>query len=76
MLVTTWDGSLDFAEDEAPDEAEGDTLVASYLIEADACVQVTLTYGAVIERYAVPDGNLLAWQVNRSSHPRHRRGRR
>jgi hypothetical protein len=67
VLVTTWDGSLDFAEDEAPDEAEGDTLVASYLIEAEACVQVTLTYGAVIERYTVPDGNLLAWQVNRSS---------
>ena len=67
VLVTTWDGSLDFAEDEAPDEAEGDTLVASYLIEADACVQVTLTYGAVIERYTVPDGNLLAWQINRSS---------
>lgn len=67
VLITSWDGSLDFAEDEAPDEAEGDTLVASYLIEADACVQVTLTYGAVIERYTVPDGNLLAWQVNRSS---------
>jgi hypothetical protein len=67
VLVTTWDGSLDFAEDEAPDEAEGDTLVASYLLEAEACVQVTLTYGAVIERYTVPDGNLLAWQVNRSS---------
>jgi hypothetical protein len=67
VLVTTWDGSLDYAEDEAPDEAEGDALVASYLIEADACVQVTLTYGAVIERYTVPDGNLLAWQVNRSS---------
>lgn len=67
VLVTTWDGSLDFAEDEAPDEAEGDTLVASYLIESDACVQVTLAYGAVIERYTVPDGNLLAWQANRSS---------
>jgi Phage tail sheath protein subtilisin-like domain/Phage tail sheath C-terminal domain len=67
VLVTTWEGSLDFAEDEAPDEAEGDTLVASYLIESDACVQVTLTYGAVIERYTVPDGNLLASQVNRSS---------
>ena len=67
VRVTSWDGSLDFAEDEAPDEVEGDTLVASYLIEADACVQVTLTYGAVIERYTVPDGNLLASQLNRSS---------
>ena len=35
--------------------------------EADACVQVTLTYGPVIERYTVPDGNLLASQINRSS---------
>ncbi len=67
VRITTWDGSLDFAEDEAPDQAEGDTLVASYLIEAEACVQVTLTYAAVIERRTVPDGNLLAWQVNRSS---------
>src|SRR5215208_7162504 len=67
VLVTTWDGSLDFADGEAPQEADGDRLVASYLIEAEACVQVTLTYGAVIERYTVPDGNLLAWQVNRSS---------
>jgi hypothetical protein len=67
VLVTVWEGSLDFAEDEAPQEAEGDTLVASYLIEADACVQVTLTYGPVIERYTVPDGNLLASQINRSS---------
>jgi Phage tail sheath protein subtilisin-like domain/Phage tail sheath C-terminal domain len=67
VRVTTWDGSLDFAEDEAPQEAEGDTLVASYLIEADACVQVTLTYGPVIERYTVPDGNLLASRINRSS---------
>jgi hypothetical protein len=68
VLVTTWDGSLDFfAEDEAPDQAEDDTLVASYLIEAEVCVQVTLTHGAVIERYTVPDGNLLAQQVNRSS---------
>ena len=67
ILLTTWDGSLDFAEDEAPEEAEGDTLVASYLIEPEACVQVTLTHGAVIERRTVPDGDLLAQQVNRSS---------
>jgi hypothetical protein len=67
VRVTAWDGSLDFAEDEAPQEAEGDSLVASYLIEADACVQVTFTYGPVIERYTVPDGNLLASQINRSS---------
>jgi hypothetical protein len=67
VLVTTWDGDLDFAEDEAPQEAEGDTLVASYLIEAEACAQATLTYGPVVERYTVPDGNLLATQINRSS---------
>jgi hypothetical protein len=67
VRLTAWDGTLDFAEDEAPDAAEGDTLAASYLIEPEACVQVTLTYGPVIERYTVPDGNLLASQVNSSS---------
>jgi hypothetical protein len=67
VRVTAWDGTLDFAEDEAPQEAEGDTLVASYLIEPEACAQATLTYGPVIERYTVPDGNLLASQINRSS---------
>lgn len=67
VRVTVWDGSLDFATGEAPQQDAGDTLVASYLIEPEACVQATLTYGATVERHTVPDGDLLARQVNRSS---------
>jgi hypothetical protein len=67
VLVTTWNGNLDFATDEAPQEEAGDTLVASYLIEPEACVQVTLSHGTTVERYIVPDGSLLARHVNRSS---------
>ena len=67
VLVTTWNGNLDFATDEEPQEDAGDTLVASYLIEPEACVQITLTHGVSVERYIVPDGTLLARQVNRSS---------
>ena len=67
VLITTWDGNLDFATGEVPQEEAGDTLVASYLIEPEACVQITLTHGPTIERYVVPDGTLLARQVNRSS---------
>lgn len=67
VLLTVWDGSLDYAEDEAPQETSGDTLVASYLVEPEACAQVTLAYGTATERYVVPDGNLLAQLVNGSS---------
>jgi hypothetical protein len=67
VRITAWDGTLDFAEGEAPQEAEDDTLIASYLIAPESCAQVTLTYGPVVERYTVPDGNLLASQINRSS---------
>lgn len=67
VLLTVWDGSLDYAEDEAPQETSGDTLVASYLVEPEACAQVTLAYGTTTERYVVPDGNLLAQLVNGSS---------
>lgn len=67
VLLTTWDRSLEFATREAPQQTAGDTLVASYLIEPEACARVTLTYGATAERYTVPDGNLLAQQINRSS---------
>jgi hypothetical protein len=67
VLVTTWNRELQYPTGEAPQQADGDTLVASYLIEPEACAQVTLTYGATVERYTVPDGNLLAELVNRSS---------
>ncbi len=67
VLLTTWSGELEYASEEAPQQAAGDTLSASYLIEAEACTRVTLTYGAAVERYPVPDGNLLAKLVNHSS---------
>ncbi|HEX8474413.1 MAG TPA: phage tail sheath C-terminal domain-containing protein [Pyrinomonadaceae bacterium] len=67
VLVTTWDGTLQFATGEAPKKTDGDTLVASYVVDRSACVRVSLTEGTTVERYTVPDGNLLASLVNESS---------
>jgi hypothetical protein len=67
VLVTTWDGTLTFATGEAPNQANGDRLVASYLVDRANCVAVTLTYEAVREAYNVPDGRLLVELVNGAS---------
>jgi hypothetical protein len=67
VLVTTWDGTLDFATGEAPEPADGDTLTASYVVDRRNCAQVTLRSGIVTERFNVPDGRLLAQAVSRSS---------
>lgn len=67
VLLTVWDGSLDYPDGEAPQQASGDTLVASYLIDPAVCTQVTIAYGGTTEEYVVPDGDLLAYRVNRSS---------
>ncbi len=67
VLISTWDGSLDFATDKAPDPANGDRLIASYLVDRQDCVKVTLAYEAAIEAFTVPDGNLLAQRVSASS---------
>lgn len=67
VLVTVWDGSLLFAKGEEPQQVNGDKMEASYLIERDICDQVTLTYGAIIERYTVPDGKILAQLINKYS---------
>jgi hypothetical protein len=67
VLVTTWDGTLTFAAGQAPQQANGDTLTASYLVDRKNCVKVTLISGAAVERYTVPDGRLLAQLVNQSS---------
>ena len=45
VLVTAWDGSLDFAEAEGPSETDGDRLEASYLVDRSAAAQVTLRQG-------------------------------
>jgi hypothetical protein len=64
VLVTTWDGTLTFAAGEAPNQANGDRLVASYLVDRANCVAVTLTYETLREAYTVPDGRLLVELVN------------
>jgi hypothetical protein len=67
ILVTTWDGKLDFATGEAPSKLNGDRLVASYLVDRANCVLVTLTHEAVREAYIAPDGRLLVEMVNKAS---------
>ena len=67
VLVTTWDGTLTFAPDEAPSAANGDRLVASYLVDRERCVLMTLNYDITREAYIVPDGRLLGQLVNGTS---------
>jgi len=67
VLVSTWDGTLTFAAGEAPNQANGDRLVASYLVDRANCVAVTLTYEALREAYTVHDGRLLVELVNGAS---------
>jgi hypothetical protein len=66
-LITTWDGTLDFATGEAPQLANGDQLVAAYLVDRRNCVQVSLTDTPTVERYIVPDGRILAARVTAAS---------
>jgi hypothetical protein len=67
VLVSEWDGSLDFASGEAPQQTDGDRLEASYLVGRASSVQVGLRYGAAIESYTVPAGRILADRVNASA---------
>src|SRR5215210_816198 len=67
VLVTAWDGSLDFAEGEGPSEDDGDRLEASYLVDRSAAVQVTLRYGTATDGYVVPSGRALANRINAST---------
>lgn len=60
VLITVWNGDLDFHTGEAPRAAAGDVLTANYLLEAADCVELTLTHGQVKESYVVPDGHTLA----------------
>jgi len=41
--------------------------VASYLVEKENCVQVSLIYGGTVERFIVPDGRILAQRINQVS---------
>lgn len=67
VLITSWDGTLTFASNEAPVNANGDRLMANYVVDRGACVRVSLMYSATVERYTVPGGTLLADQINGSS---------
>jgi hypothetical protein len=67
VLVTVWNGQLDFHSGEAPRAPSGDTLVANYSVEAADSVQVTLSWGQVKESYVVPDGRALALLAANSS---------
>ena len=63
ILVTTWSGELEFPAGEEPNAGNGDTIEASYLVDKDECVLVTLTHGVTAEGYTVPDGRLLVQQI-------------
>jgi hypothetical protein len=67
VLVTVWDGSLEFSGTEAPQQANGDTLTAAYVVARENCVQVSLNYNTVIERFIVPDGRIIAQRIDQSS---------
>ena len=67
ILITTWDGSLEYPAGEEPDNTNGDVLLASYLVAQSDCVQVVLEYEATSEVYITPDGNFLSDAVNAAS---------
>ncbi len=67
VLVTVWNGQLDFHAGEGPRAVAGDVLVASYSIEAADSVQISLTWGQTKERFTVPDGNTLELLAQASS---------
>jgi hypothetical protein len=66
VLVTTWDGTLDFATGEAPQQTDGDRLEAAYLVDRANSVQVSLRYATSVESYTVPGGTVLADRINAS----------
>jgi hypothetical protein len=67
VLLTVWDGSLVFAAGEAPNQANGDTLTATYLVDREKCVRVSLISGTTVERYTTPDGRQLQTVMARSN---------
>lgn len=67
VLVTVWNGHLDFHGGEAPRAASGDTLVANYSVETADSVQITLNWGTAKETYTVTDGNTLATLASNST---------
>ena len=64
VLVTTWDGSLDFATGQSPQQPDGDSLQASYLVDRASSVLIGLRYASTVESYTVPAGTVLAGLIN------------
>ena len=62
-----WDGTLEFPAGDEPQKANGDTLTASYLVARETACRSTCRSVRAIERFIVPDGKILARQMQRSS---------
>jgi Phage tail sheath protein subtilisin-like domain/Phage tail sheath C-terminal domain len=67
VSLRRWDGALGFPEGDAPVQANGDRVIASYFVDHRDCSQVTLESGPTVEQFSVPDGNVLVRLVARSS---------
>ena len=67
VLLTAWNGTLDFASGEGPDQVAGDRLEATYLVDRSSCVEVNIAAGGSPEHYVAPDATVLADRVNQSS---------
>lgn len=67
VLLTTWNGQLDFAPGEAPSQAAGDTLEVTYLLDRDSCVRLSLTNAGTTETFVGPDAAFLAARVDAAS---------
>jgi hypothetical protein len=66
-LLTTWNGTLDFAAGEGPDAAAGDRLEARYLVDRASCVALDLALGGTREHYVAPNAAALCARVATSS---------
>lgn len=63
VLLTTWNGTLDFAAGEGPEQAAGDRLEATYVVSRSSCVAVSLSLAGRRERYVAPDATVLAARI-------------
>lgn len=67
VLLTTWNGKLDFADGEGPNQGAGDRLEVTYLVDRASCVALDLTLGGKREHYVAPDALVLAARIVKSS---------
>lgn len=67
VLISVWDGHLTYAPGQAPVQANGDRLVASYLVDRADSAKLTLTYETIKETFTFVDGAHLIQLVNAAS---------